>query len=178
MGATRPVVPVKLFCGIIAGDEVVAADAVEALRNEIGEVDAESEAFAFDFADYYAAEMGEGLFRRFVSFAALGDPDALPDLKLEANALEARFSGPAGARRVNLDPGYLTAAKLVLATTKDFSHRLYLRDGVYAEVTLNFRKSSIVCHEWTFPDFGSGVYTGFLLSVRRRYMAQVAADGE
>jgi len=101
------------------------------------------------------------------------DPGQLAGIKLATNAIEDSMAVNADgkiSRTVNLDPGYITASNLVLATTKDFSHRVYIGQGIYAEVTLNFRKGGCVFFEWTYPDFKSGKYTSFFLEIRRRYM--------
>lgn len=176
MAEVRRVEPVILVCGMIAVDEDVLSRAEAALVELYGPIEARSPVYAFSFTDYYRAEMGDNLVRRFVTFTLRVDPGCLAQVKQQTNALEQRFAAAAreeeGAatvrpRRINLDPGYVTPAKLVLATTKDFSHRIYLGGGIYAEVTLNFCRSGIRCHAWTYPDFTSGLYTPFLLEVRQ-----------
>ena len=142
----------------------------EGLTALLGEIDHASEVWPFQFTDYYAAEMGPNLLRQFVTFAAPGDPGELARIKLATNEIENGFAVTAGAalrRLVNLDPGYLTPAKLVLATTKDFAHRIYVGDGIYAEITLNFSREGVQPHPWTYPDYRSGLYAPFLLAVRR-----------
>jgi len=173
MGNVRQVKPVKTFCGIIATDSKTISRAREALIPLLGKIDNESELIEFNFTDYYEAEMGQGLLRQFVSFHGLMDPGQLAGIKLATNAIEDSMAVNADgkiSRTVNLDPGYITASNLVLATTKDFSHRVYIGQGIYAEVTLNFRKGGCVFFEWTYPDFKSGKYTSFFLEIRRRYM--------
>lgn len=173
MREIRPVLPVKLFCGIIAMSEEVILDAKNELKNLFGEIDLESDLFPFDFTDYYRNEMGDKLFRKFVSFSDLIDPGRLAGIKIQTNAIEQKlavtFEGNL-KRRANLDPGYISADKLVLATTKNFSHRIYLREGIYAEVTLNFKGKGCIYFNWTYPDFKSGKYTTFFLEVRERYL--------
>ena len=176
MGAARQPLPVKLICGMIAGRADLFGEAEARLAALYGPVDGRSDVMAFDLTDYYSEEMGQGLLRQFVTFQELIDPGRLARIKLETNEIERGFhASSAGAprRRINLDPGYLTAAKFVLATTKDFAHRVYLSDGIYAEVTLGFRKSGCVSFDWTYPDFRSPRYAPFLLEARRRYMAEV-----
>lgn len=165
---------VKLICGILAASEDLLPGARAALVALFGETDLESEIWPFDFTDYYRAEMGSGLLRQFVSFRAPFDPGGLAAAKLATDRLERQFcvaAGEGGARRVNLDPGYITGAKLVLATTKDFSHRLYLRDGIFAEVTLGFKRGGTTTFPWTYPDYASGRYDRFLLEVRSMALA-------
>lgn len=155
---------------------------VRLMSDHAGPVDAASETFAFDWTDYYTAEMGEGLLRRFVSFERLIRPDELPAIKNLTNDLEAKIcydlAFPESQRQVNLDPGYLTMAKLVLATCKDYSHRIYLRDGIFAESTLHYEGGKWVAWPWTYPDFASDRYHGFLDQVRELYREKLNARGE
>lgn len=178
MGNIAPVEPVKLICGIIAGSEERFRDVKAELARIAGPVDGESERFAFDATDYYEREMGKPLHRWFVSFRALIDPARLAEIKQRTNEIEKRSASGEGSsvrRNVNLDPGYLTGASLVLATTKNFSHRIYIGDGIYAEVTLLFRKDGFTYFDWTYPDFRSGRYGEFLLQVRKSYLQQIRA---
>jgi hypothetical protein len=171
MGDTWRAERVKLICGMISADEAVMKQVETELAGRFGGIDLRSDLTPFDYTDYYEKEMGAGLLRRFVSFAGLIDPGELAGIKLFTNSIEQRMAHGSGKRTINLDPGYVTAAKLVLATTKDFAHRVYLRDGIYAEVTLNFRKSGPVFFDWTYPDFKSGRYNDFLAEARRMVMA-------
>jgi hypothetical protein len=171
MGGIRQAERVKLICGMISADETLMTQVETELAGRFGGIDLRSDLMPFDYTDYYEKEMGAGLFRRFVSFATMIDPVELADIKVVTNSIEQRLARGTGKRTINLDPGYVTPAKLVLATTKDFSHRIYLRDGIYAEVTLNFRKSGLTFFDWTYPDFKSGRYNDFLAEVRRRVMA-------
>jgi len=176
MGKINPVKKVKLFCGIIGRNSEIISRARNELIPLLGSIDHESEVFQFDFTDYYTAEMGAGLLRQFVSFAEPGDPRKLAEIKLATNDIEDKFAVTIDGRTirtVNLDPGYITAANLILATTKDFAHRICIGDGIYAEVTLNFRKSGLVFFDWTYPDFKSGKYTPFFMETRRRYMEEI-----
>ncbi len=169
----RPPRPVNLICGLISSDPDLMDRAVKLLSDHAGPVDAASETFDFTWTDYYTAEMGEGLLRRFVSFERLIRPDELPAIKNLTNDLEAKIcydlAFPESQRQVNLDPGYLTLAKLVLATCKDYSHRIYLRDGIFAESTLHYEGGKWVAWPWTYPDFAGGQYHTFLSEVRELY---------
>lgn len=170
MGAIREAVAVKWICGILAADAALLADARESLTGLLGAIDNASDIWPFEFTDYYEPEMGRSLLRQFVTFAAAGDPGELARIKRATNELERRYAVPEGGglrRKVNLDPGYLTPAKLVLATTKDFSHRIHLSQGIYAEVTLNFGREGVIPNPWTYPDYRSGLYAPFLLGVRK-----------
>lgn len=123
---------------------------------EFGPLESESDPFDFSQTDYYEASMGGGLQKMFFACAASFDPALLADVKLQANAWEQEYAAGAGQaelRPLNVDPGYVTEAKLVLASTKDHAHRIYLRDGVYAEVTLYFQRGQWRNSPWTYPDY-------------------------
>ena len=119
-----------------------------------------------------AEEFGPGLQREFLSFEKLMDPGMLADVKLLTNALEQRWS-LAGRRPINLDPGYISPEKLVLATTKNHGHRIYLGRGVYAEVTLAYRNKAYRPWPWTYPDYRSEAYLEIMQAIRRVYMGQL-----
>ena len=175
MGEIKPVETVKLFCGIIAVDEPAIARAQAELEKFYGRIDHESEIIPFTFTDYYREEMGDTLLRKLVSFEGLIDPGRIADIKLETNALEEQLGEVREGslrRRVNLDPGYLTPAKLILATTKDFAHRVYVGKGIYTELTLNFRKDGCTFFPWTYPDYQTEKYTAFFLAIRRLLLSQ------
>lgn len=141
-----------MFAGFISGDETVYREAVRRLKNLWGDISAESPFWPFDYTEYYRKEMGEGLRRSFAVFGRKIDPAELPRLKIEANEIEKVLSVE-GKRRINIDPGYLTLAKVVLASTKDYSHRIYLGGGVFAELTLRYFRESFTALEWTYPDY-------------------------
>ena len=129
-----------------------------------------SERFVFDATDYYEPAMGAGLEKCFFAFQRLIDPGTLAELKHATNAWEREYAESAAhaePRPLNLDPGYITPAKLVLASTKDHAHRLYLRDGIYAEVTLSFRDGRWQPHGWTYPDYRREDYHKFFDECRR-----------
>jgi len=176
MAQVQPPPPVKLICGIIAASDELLEAAASALAQAVGPTDLTSATWPFDLTDYYHAQMGCPLWRRFVSFARPGDPADLSRLKLLTNDVEAGFArraaaqadpaSPAPRRPVNLDVGYIEPSKLVLASMKNFSHRIYLADGVYAEITLQFVKGRWHSLPWTFPDYASGRYDEFLTAAR------------
>jgi len=139
MGLIRKADPVKLFAGVITVSKGVAEEAVGMFSERYGRVDNKSTEIDFSFTDYYESEMGQTLYRYWVSFEALIDPSLLSEAKMYSNAIEEQFAESSN-RRVNIDPGYITPAKIVLASSKDFSHRVYLRDGIYAEVTLIYKR--------------------------------------
>ena len=183
MGRIRAPQPVKLVVPMLAGAPELLEEATEALAASYGPPDYVSTAIPFCFTDYYEREHGPGLLRRIVAFCDLIDPGRLAAIKRHTNDLEGRWAvaGEEGApprRRVNLDPGYLAAGKLVLATTKDQAHRLYLGEGIYAEVTLAYRAGDWRPWPWTYPDYRTEAYHAVLRNIRRLYMAQLRAAAE
>ncbi len=135
-----------------------------------GPVAMRSDAFDFDQTDYYDTTMGTGLRKIFFTFGAPFDPADLPDVKLTANRWEQEYAGHADhpePRPLNIDPGYLTLGKLVLASTKDHAHRIYLARGIYAEVTLYYKHDRWRPREWTFADYRREDYQQFFSQCRR-----------
>lgn len=135
-------------------------------------MDYESAEISFTFTDYYRAEMGEGIRRVFFSIGELYDPSRLAEAKRATDRIELDFAIE-DRRQVNLDPGMLTLGRLMLASTKDNAQRIPLRDGIYAEITLLYRRGTFVPLEWTYPDYRSPVYHRVLLEIRSRYKAQL-----
>lgn len=141
---------------------------------EFGALALVSDAFAFTETDYYTATMGTGLKKQFIACERLIDPGELPRIKCATNAWELEYAtagGHAEPRPLNLDPGYVTAAKLVLASTKDHAHRLYLADGIYAEVTLAYRQKQWQPLDWTYPDYRRADFQAFFTACRARLLA-------
>lgn len=162
---------VKLICGMISSQARMFDLAMGPLSDAFGPADLVSEVMDFDFTHYYDAEMAWPLYRKFVSFARVVRADVLVQAKLRTNAIEADLAGAAGGgppRPINLDPGYIEASKLVLASMKNFSHRIYMGQGVYAEITLMYRKGRWKPLPWTFPDYASPRYHAFLTEARMR----------
>ncbi|KPJ56167.1 MAG: hypothetical protein AMS16_02925 [Planctomycetes bacterium DG_58] len=171
MGAIEEPKPVKLFVGMLASTPERLEEAEGILVNRYGPVDVSSEVLPFEYTDYYREEMGANLKRKFVSFERLIRPDDIIDIKHATNAIEADFAHAAAGeprRPVNLDPGYLTLSKVVLATTKEYAHRVYLGRGIYAEVTLRFRHGRYEPWEWTYPDYRTPEYGEFFVELRER----------
>jgi len=177
MGRIRPPKPVKLICGLISGDPDLMARARGLLARQFGEIDAVSDIWPFTHTEYYEQEMGPDLKRQFVSFAALVQPDRIAEIKRLTNEIERRMAeevlDPQITRPVNLDPGYVTLSQLVLATTKGYSHRIYLQAGIYAEVTLRYEHGKWVPWPWTYPDYAAGTYHGFFMQVRDSLKRQI-----
>lgn len=128
-----------------------------------------SPAFVFDNTDYYRPTMGEGLRKVFWAFERPFDPAELATVKLETNRWEEEYAAAAGhaePRPLNLDPGYFSLGKLVLASTKDFAHRIYLDHGIYAEITLYYRHGRWQSHAFTFADYRRDDYQQFFTQCR------------
>ncbi|MBN1911939.1 MAG: DUF4416 family protein [Pirellulales bacterium] len=129
----------------------------------------ESPRFEFDNTDYYRQTMGDGLRKVFWTFKRPFDPAELPQVKLITNQWEDEYAAEAGwpeSRPLNLDPGYLTLSKLVLASTKDFAHRIYLNRGIFAEITLYYRHGRWQDHPFTFADYKREDYQQFFTECR------------
>ena len=175
MGQIRDVEPVKLFVGMLSAYPVAFADAEAALVDRLGPLDLRSDLFAHEFTEYYRDEMGQPLVRYFVAFDMLIAPGELARIKRLANDIEDRVAAGGEwpvVRPMNLDPGYIAPSKLVLASTKDYSHRIHLSDGIYAEVTLLYSRGRWKELEWTYPDYRTVAYHDFFTRVRTRLAEQ------
>lgn len=175
MGDINDPTPVLLLLAVSTRYQEALAWAEERSVSEFGPLALESTAFDFTETDYYQATMGSDLRKQFLAFEQLIDPDRLPEIKRGTNQWEldyARESAHEEARPLNIDPGYLTLAKLVLVSTKDHAHRIYLSQGIYAEVTLNYRAGKWQACDWTYPDFRRADYQEFFSRCRERIRAR------
>ena len=175
MSVPAPPRPAKLVVGFFLGRRDMAEAILGRLEDLFGPIDRVSRWLPFDYTDYYTREMGGPLYRRLAAFKQLIDQEQLPDIKLSTNALEADYAAR-GRRGVNIDPGYLLLERLVLATGKNFSHRIYLRHGIYADLTLIYRKGRFESLPWTYPDYADARLQDFLYKVRDRYALDLKAD--
>jgi hypothetical protein len=164
--------PVKLIIGFIFKEGRAYNNAGAILEKHFGKIDFESETLPFNHTKYYEEEFGNDLKRKFVSFAKLTSPAKLPNIKIIANKLEWKLS-QSKKRTVNIDPGYLDLAKLILASTKDYKHRIYLTKGIYSEITLFFENKSFRPWEWTYPDYKTGEYIAIFNRIRNIYRQQI-----
>jgi len=161
---------VKLITGLLAASDALLAEASVALAEHYGPIDSASVPTDWTISTYYRDEMGPNIRRQFLSFERLITADELATVKLATNALEDRWRSTSG-RQVNIDPGYIAATKLVLASTKDAAHRIYLGHGIYAEVTLLFSNGTFQAHAHTYPDYAAPEAVEFFNGVRATYLA-------
>jgi hypothetical protein len=177
MGSIRPFNPVKLFVGVLLSDASWSLKAEQALSEQFGPVDLRSELIPFTFSDYYRRETGDAIQRIFFAFEQLIEAEQLPEIKIRTNDLEASFSTASSSvpRPVNLDPGYVEHSKVILASTKNFYHRIYLGQGIFGEVTLHFKNNGFQFFPWTYPDYQSERYQSFFLELRAIYRKQLRA---
>ena len=163
MAKIRDPLLVKLFIGMLSPDPALFHDCAKILCREYGPIDFQTDVLPWDKTDYYQDEMGEGIVRKFIFFERLMYPGDLPKAKLFTDRLEHDYAVSDKhrmRRRINIDPGYITEAKVVLATTKDFSHRMYVGSGIFAEVTLRYslRDRCFMPYDYTYPDYRTDQY--------------------
>lgn len=172
MGKEQPHVKVKLVIPVLFSDKDILEKIIIDLIEYLGEIDFRSDVLPFTFTNYYDDEMEGETFRAFLSFQKLIAIEELVDIKKNTNKLELKYDVN-GKRRVNLDPGYIELGKFVLATTKDQQHRLYIRDGIFEEITLFYREKKWRHWEWTYPDYRSEEYKSILEKIREIYKSQL-----
>jgi len=173
MSDVFPFDPVMPVCGMIYRDWGIADAACSELIEIWGPLEILSASFPFTQTAYYHAEMGEPLLRRFVAFAQLIDPSEMARMKLESNALESAMADENGQRKVNLDPGILSLANLLIATCKNHYHRVPMRDGVYAHMEYVFKEGDFAFLPWTYPDFKTPEYLDFFRTLRQTYKSRL-----
>ena len=164
--------PAKLIMSIIFKEKEILNAVMQELSSIFGQIDFASEILPFNFTDYYCKEMGKPLKRQFISFLKLISPETLPEIKHETNRVELKYSKDE-KRQANIDPGYITAERLVLATGKNFTHRIYLRDGVYADLTLIYQNKDFRPLSWTYPDYASPGIREIFKQIREKYLSQL-----
>lgn len=172
MGVPNREPPCALFCAICYGKRGTAHEPRELIESKLGRTVMQLDPFPFSHTDYYEKEMGPSLKKTILVFEDPVPPGFLPEIKLLTNAVEKKLALN-GKRVVNLDPGYLNAARVVLASTKDYSHRLYLSHGIYGEVTLRYHKGVYTPQPWTYPDYREEKVLNFLNEARDWYMERL-----
>jgi hypothetical protein len=166
---------VKLFIGVLVSHAKLIPELEHRLVTVYGPIDHRSPVIPFDFTDYYETEMGDIIDRIIFSFERLIEADQLPEIKRQTNRLEEELAPmyERVKRPVNLDPGYIEQAKVILASTKNFYHRIYLGQGIFGEVTMHFKNNTYQFFPWTYPDYQSRDYQEFFLKMRHVYRAQL-----
>jgi len=177
MSRPRPPQPAKLVIGILTAETRLLGPVARKLELTFGGIDLISPWWPFDYTDYYRREMGGPLFRRILAFHTLVEQDLLPEIKIKTNKLEGTFSDH-GRRRVNLDPGYLLLERFVLATGKNYSHRICVGQGIYADLTLIYRQGAYRTLDWTYPDYGGAAIRDFLHRVRKKYSRDLKGSAQ
>jgi hypothetical protein len=179
MAKIRAPLPVKLFVGVLTSVPETVPQAEDRLAQLFGPVDSRSQPFPFDLTNYYDETMGSPIYRHFLSFEELMEPSAIADAKVKTNSLESVLAREYRnlERPINLDPGYLEQSKIVLASTKNYYHRILISCGIYAEVTLHFEDGGWRSFPWTFPDYKADRYHAFFTSLREIYRRQLSAAG-
>ena len=157
-----------LILGLLCADDTVMCHAEKTLNRTFGPFLHMSAVYPFRHTTYYNDELGDTIKRKYYSFNKLIKKDTLARIKGKTNSIEKRFSRE-GKRCVNIDPGYLDLSKIVLASTKEFSHRIYLGQGIYAEVTLLYQKGTYTTLPWTYPDYKADETIGFFNNARKDY---------
>jgi hypothetical protein len=164
MGRVRATEPALLFIGTLYSDSEIFDYSKKILEKHFGDILLVSPSMPWDYSSYYKDELGSPLFRQFIFFKTLIDPGILADIKLNTNAIEDALSS--GKRCINLDPGYLTLSKIVLASTKNYAHRIYIGKGIYAEVTLIFKDGIYNPYLYTYRDYQDKTYIDIFMNAR------------
>ena len=164
MGRVRATEPALLFIGTLYSDTEIFDYSKKILEKHFGDILLVSPSMPWDYSSYYKDELGSPLFRQFIFFKTLIDPGILANIKLNTNAIEDALSS--GKRCINLDPGYLMLSKIVLASTKDYAHRIYIGKGIYAEVTLIFKDGTYNPHLYTYRDYQDKTYIDIFMNAR------------
>jgi len=163
---------VKLISSLFSAEKDLLEEIINELSKIFGDIDWISPDLFFDRTRYYAKEMGWPLHRRLVSFLELLPADSLVESKIKTNGLEQQYLDDRD-RRVNIDPGFISAERLVLATGKNYIHRIYLSKGIFADLTLIFQKGSFRPLKWTYPDYTEAEMIAYFNEIREKYMNQL-----
>jgi hypothetical protein len=177
MSQPQPPKPAKLIVGLFMQEKRLLAAVNQDLTPRFGSIDMVSPWFAFDYTKYYETEMGTPLFRRMIVFKDLIRQSDLADVKIFTNSIEKKYARQ-GRRIVNIDPGYMLQERFVLATGKNYSHRIHIGRGIYADLTLIYRKGSFRTLDWTYPDYADPDMRSYLYSVRNKYIEDLKQESK
>ncbi len=169
MSLPKPPRPAKLVISLLMQKTELITPVAKDLITGMGAIDIVSPWMPFDYTPYYETEMGTPLKRRLVSFKRLIEQDTLASVKLFTNKLEQQYAVD-GQRQINIDPGYLLRSRFILATCKNYAHRIYLDKGIYADLTLIFQQGKFRKLPWTYPDYADAEMLTCLMAVRRKYV--------
>jgi len=175
MSIPREPKPAKLVIGLFMKDRSLFEALVAELVAGFGSLDMVSPWLPFDYTSYYEQEMGAPLFRRLLAFKSLIGQLDLAGVKVATNDLEDQYTR-SGRRRVNIDPGYLSYERFVLASGKNFIHRIYIGQKIYADLTLIYQQGAYQKLPWTYPDYADGPITSFLTQARAKYAVDLKAN--
>jgi hypothetical protein len=166
---------VKLIMSLFSPEKELVLRVMESLFGIYGETDWISPEIFFDRTRYYEREMGWPLHRRFFTFKNLIPPEKLVEIKLKTNGIEKAYL-KGNQRRINIDPGYISLERLVLATGKNYIHRIYLGEGIYADLTLVFKRGGFVPLDWTYPDYADPEMIDCFNTIRSQYLEQLRKE--
>ena len=168
--------PAKLVIGVFAPNKKIINHLALELASQFGPIDLVSSWMDFNYTSFYEPEMGSPLVRRVLVFKRLIKQDELAAVKIATNQIEQGYSS-GGKRLANIDPGYMLHERFVLASGKNFSHRIYIGIGIYADLTLIYQKGSFQKLPWTYPDYADRIMLNFLDQVRRKYVFDLKSKG-
>ncbi len=168
----------KLIAALMSSELDLLDEVQQQLAQIFGACELRGALYSFDaFSAYYEREMGTGLQKRFISFAGMIQVETLPGIKHKTNTIEAQYASNE-QRRINIDPGYVTHAQMVLATTKPYSHRIYLGNGIHAELTYLCKGKNFYPMDWTYPDYREPFAIRFFEQVRALYLQEMRARNQ
>ena len=176
MGNINEPTRVLPIAGILYRPDCTVVEPLALFAEKIGSIALHTPPTPFTHTRYYGKEMGEGLLRQWYAFNSLIDPALLPSLKHMSNEVEHKYCDEKGERSINIDPGLITLNNLILASTKNYSHRIYVGQGIYAEVTLLYRDKRFQALEWTYPDYREPAALEFFNEVRSLLKEKLGAD--
>ncbi|KAA3612545.1 MAG: DUF4416 family protein [Calditrichaeota bacterium] len=174
MGQQNELEEAILFLAISFRPEVKMTWLEKEILSQFGIVKECTKPFEFDHSQYYRNEMGDHLKKVFLFFKGFYPVPDAAETKLQSNALEQKYITDSG-RSINLDPGYITLAKLVLTTTKNFDHRIHIASGIYGDIQLRYRRGEYIVNPWTYPDYKDANSIEFILKART-YLQKLVKD--